>query len=83
VTVEGQPVFLGSNNEVAQVQICEVDSWIVVEVGAGPAGADAIVSPDVVAYRSSVFMRNVEGTWLFEGGNEIGRWQGGTECPDE
>jgi hypothetical protein len=81
VTVEGDPVFLGPNNEVAEVQICEVNSWILVEVGAGPNGTDAVVNPDVVAARSTVFMRNVDGAWLFEGGNEVGRWEGAAECP--
>ncbi len=31
--------------DVAELQVCEVNSWVVVEVGAGPNGADAIVDP--------------------------------------
>lgn len=80
VLVESRPIFLG-DGEVAEVQICEVNSWVLVEVGAGPNGADAIVNPDVLASRSVVFMRNVDGVWKFEGGNELQRWEGSTTCP--
>ena len=50
------------SDDVAELQICEVDSWILVEVGAGPNGTDAIVNPDVIAYRSTVTsFGNVDG----------------------
>lgn len=83
VTVEGEPTFLGPSNEVAEVQICEVNSWILVEVGAGPNGTDAVVNPDVVAYRNEFIARNVDGVWRIEGGNELGRFPGETACPPE
>ena len=81
ITVEVPAVLVREGADVAQLQICEVDSWVVVEVGAGPNGTDAIVNPDVVSYRSDVFMRNVDGIWRFEGGNEVGRWEGAGGCP--
>lgn len=83
VTVEGAPEFPGASGEVAQVQVCEVNSWILVEVGAGPSGIDAIVNQDVIVTRSDIFMRNVGGVWKFEGGNEIREWLGLDECPAE
>jgi hypothetical protein len=81
VTVEREPVFVGPGNEVAEVQVCEVNSWILVEVGGGPDGIDAVVNPDVVSARSTVLMRDSDGVWKFEGGSEIERWQGATACP--
>ena len=49
ITVEVPPVLVVEGGDVAEMQICEVDSWILVEVGAGPNGADAIVNPDVAS----------------------------------
>ena len=43
----------------------------------------AIVNPDVLASRSIVFMRNVDGVWKFEGGNELQRWEGSSTCPSD
>jgi hypothetical protein len=83
VTIEGSPEFPAASNDFAQVRVCEVNSWILVEVGAGPNGSDAIVNQDVIVTRSDVFMRNVDGVWKFEGGNEIREWQGLDECPAE
>ena len=54
VTIEGRRTSSDRTTEVRRVQVCEVDSWILVEVGAGPNGTDAIVDPDVLAYRSTV-----------------------------
>lgn len=68
-------------SDVAELQICEVNSWIVVEVGAGPDGTDAIVDPSTVAFRSVVFLRNVDGVWKLEGGTQLGQWDGASECP--
>ena len=81
VTVEVPASLVLDGADVAELQICEVDSWIVVEVGAGPNGTDAVVNPDVTSYRSMVFLRRVDGLWRFEGGTEIGRWEGGGGCP--
>lgn len=83
VVVEGLPVFLGSDGEVAEVQVCEVNSWILVEVGAGPNGTDAVVDPSILATRAKIFMREVDGTWLFEGSRSIAEWEGAPACLDE
>jgi hypothetical protein len=80
VTVELPPTFLGADGEVAEVQICEINSWILVEVGAGPNGTDAVVNPDVIATRAMIFMRLIDGTWRFEGSNLIQEWFGADEC---
>ena len=81
ITVEIPATLVLAGGDVAEMQICEVDSWVIVEVGAGPNGSDAIVNDEVVAYRTTIFMRNDGGIWRIEGGNETGRWEGTAECP--
>jgi hypothetical protein len=83
VTVEVPAVLAAEGGGVAQIQTCEIDSWIVVEVGAGPNGLDAVVEPTLYAYRTTVFLRSVGGAWRLEGGSELGRWIGVTECPQD
>ena len=81
VTVEIPAALVIEGGDVAELQICEVNSWVLVEVGAGPNGEDAVVDPDVSASRSTIFMRRMDGTWKVEGGDQITRWDGATECP--
>jgi hypothetical protein len=81
LTVEIPATLVLEGGDVAEMQICEVDSWIVVEIGAGPNGSDAIVNDEIVSYRTTIFMRNGGGIWRIEGGNETGRWEGAVECP--
>ena len=83
IVVEQPARLVPPSDDVIEMQVCEVDSWIVVEVGAGPNGTDAVVNPDVVAYRAQVFMRNVDGVWRYEGGNDLASWEGATSCPAE
>lgn len=81
ITVEIAARLIPPSDDVVEMQVCEVDSWIVVEVGAGPDGTDGIVNPDVAAYRAQIFMRNVDGVWKYEGGNDLESWEGVTLCP--
>jgi hypothetical protein len=83
ITVEVPAALVVEGGDLAEMQICEVDSWILVEVGAGPNGEDAIVSGETSSYRSLLFLRDVDGKWRIEGGSEIGRWEGLAECPGE
>jgi hypothetical protein len=80
ITVEIPATLVLEGGDVAEMQICEVDSWVVVEVGAGPNGTEAIVNDEVVASRATVFLRTVDGTWHYEGGNVIEEWEGETAC---
>ena len=82
VTVEVPARLVREGEDLAEVQVCEVDSWTLVEVGAGPDGSDAIVSPDVLTYRTAFLLRLVEGRWKIEGGDEIARWEGARSCDD-
>ncbi len=83
MTVESPAVLIAEGGDLAQIQTCEIDPWIVVEVGAGPNGSDAIVEPGLYAYRSTVFLRSIDGSWRIEGGSELERWSGVTECPSD
>jgi hypothetical protein len=77
------PAVVAEASDFAEIQVCEINSWIVVEVGAGPDGSDAIVDPDVVAMRSTIFLRSVDGIWKVEGGQELGKWENEAACPEE
>jgi hypothetical protein len=81
--IEVPAVLVVEGADVAELVVCELNSWVVVEVGAGPDGTDAIVDSNVVAFRNSVLLRDVDGTWLVEGGTTIGRWEGADGCPAE
>jgi hypothetical protein len=71
------------SEDVVEMQVCEIDPWIVVEPGAGPDGTEAIVDSELYTYRSVFFLRDVEGRWRIEGGNETGSWTGLLTCPDD
>jgi hypothetical protein len=83
ITVEVPAALVLEGGDVAEMQICEVNPWLVVELGAGPDGSEAVVNAEVSASRAMVFMRLVDGTWFFEGANQIAVWEGATECPPE
>jgi hypothetical protein len=81
IVVELPARLVLEGRDVVEMQVCEVDSWLVVEVGAGPNGSEAVVNADVSASRAPVFMRLVGGVWKFEGGNDLDSWEGATSCP--
>lgn len=81
--VEVPAALVVDGADVAELVSCELNSWVVVEVGAGPDGTDAIVDSSVVAFRNSVLLRDVDGIWLVEGGTTLGRWEGADGCPAE
>jgi hypothetical protein len=66
--------------ETVIVRTCEVDSWIVVEPGAGPNGSDAVVDSEVRSYRSNFVLQNVDGVWRVRGGESLGEWSA-PQCP--
>jgi hypothetical protein len=82
VSIIDAPGAMAETSDVARLEICEVNSWILVEVGAGPNGVDAVIDPTVVSSRATVFLRLDDGVWKIEGGNQTGRWEGASECPD-
>jgi hypothetical protein len=80
VMIEAPPSIV-ADAAFAEVLVCEVNSWVLVEVGAGPDGSDSVVDPTVVATRSTIFLREVEGTWKVEGGEQLAQWENQRECP--
>jgi hypothetical protein len=83
ITVEVPATLVLEGGDVAEMQICEVNPWLIVELGAGPNGSEAVVNAEISASRAAVFMRLVDGTWILEGANQIAVWEGATECPPE
>ena len=83
VDVEVPAELIPPSVDLAQVQICESDSLIVVEVGAGPNGGDAVVDNSVSAYRSTFFLRLVDGRWRSEGSKKLATWEGVATCAAE
>lgn len=83
ITVEVPATLVVEGGDVAELQICEVDSWVLVEVGAGPNGSDAVVNDEVVASRAQIFMRDVDGLWKYEGGAVDAEWEGAASCPSD
>lgn len=81
VLVELPAQLVEPSMDLARIQVCDVDSWVTVEVGAGPDGSDATVDPTLTAYRTAFLMRNVDGVWKVEGGEQLGEWSGAETCP--
>jgi hypothetical protein len=83
IIVETPATLLEPSEDVARVQVCEIDPWIVVEPGAGPNGGDAIVDSNIYAYRSILFVRRIDDRWRIEGADQLGEWTGLGSCPAE
>ena len=81
VTIEVAASLVDGSADFAELRVCEVDSWVTVEPGAGPNGSDAIVDPDVLVFRSVYFMRDTGDRWKIEGSRELGSWEGVDACP--
>ena len=81
VLIESPAQLIEPSTDLVRIQVCDVDSWITVELGAGPSGSDAVVDPDVIAYRTVFFLRDVDGVWKVEGGEQVGEWPGAETCP--
>lgn len=79
--IEVPPTLIEPSDDLSQVQVCEVDSWIVVEPGAGPDGTGAIVNAEVNTYRSNFFLRLTDDRWKVEGSAQLGSWEGVEVCP--
>jgi len=83
VIIEEPARLIPPSSDVVKMQVCEIDSSVVMEPGAGPNGTDAIVDAELYTYRSVFFLRLVDGRWLAEGSDELGSWTGVQTCPDE
>jgi len=82
-TVEVPAARVGEGIDVVELQECEIDPWVVVEVGAAPDGSDAIVDDATYAHRRLVILRMVDSSWKVEGTRSLGEWVGVEECPSE
>ena len=80
--MEEAPVQVRGEEGLAVLIECQIDSWVLVEVGAAPNGDDAIVNDEMLAYRNRVWLRLVEDSWKIESGEEIERWVAAESCPE-
>jgi hypothetical protein len=71
-----EQVSIGDDHVVATVKACVIDSWILVETGAGPSGSDAIVDDSVASYRSIAELKLADGVWRISSIAEEGAWLG-------
>ena len=83
VVVESPAVLASSEENTAVLQACQVDSWIIVELGAGPNGSDAVVNPDITSYRSNFVLSKVDGHWRIRGSESLGEFPGESTCPGD
>jgi len=81
-TIESPAGLVLEDSGVVELQECEVDPWILVEVTGAPDGSDAIVDDGVYAYRRVVILRMTDDGWRIEGARILGQWSGATECPE-
>ena len=81
-TIESPAGLVLADSGVAELQECEIDPWILVEVAGAPDGSDAIVDDGVYAYRRIVILRMTDAGWAIEGARILGQWVGATECPE-
>ena len=81
ITVEVPAALVVEGGDVVEMQICEVDSWVLVEVGAGPNGRDAIVNSDVACYSDRYVLHRGTRPWRFVDGR-VALWDvaGGSRC---
>jgi hypothetical protein len=83
VAVERPAVLDPADRDRAEIQVCEIDPWIRVEIGTGPGGSDAVVDSETYAYRSVERLVRIDGEWLLEESILLGEWVGISQCPAE
>lgn len=68
--------------DVATLLVCDVNSNMLVEVGAAPDGSDAIVNDDIVARLIDTTMIRSSGGWLLAGGTTTAEYFGQDRCEE-
>ena len=69
------------DGDTATMRVCDVDSIILVEIGAAPDGSDAIVNEDVVARLVDTTMERSESGWLLSNGVFLQEYYDQDHCP--
>jgi hypothetical protein len=81
VVVERPAALVTGHGDRATIQVCELDSWVVVRRGSDPGGSDEVVSDAIASYRELVTMQLVDGSWLLADAERIGDWPDLAACP--
>ena len=68
--------------DTASMLVCEVDSIVLVEIGAAPDGGDAVVNDSVVARVIDTTMTRSPSGWLLTGGTFTAEYPGANQCED-
>jgi hypothetical protein len=80
LTVESGPVPVPFTSDEVAIVGCEIDPWVLVEVGTGPGGTDTVVNQTVIAYRHEVRLRFEGGIWKIVQVNLIEKWEDTSRC---
>ena len=75
-------VEVATGGDEATVELCEVDTNVLVQPGTGEGGSDVVVDDDVASHRLEVTLRLVDGVWLESAGEILETFEGATTCPD-
>jgi hypothetical protein len=80
ITVEVPAVISPTDGELVELTTCDLDPWVLVEIGTGPGGSDAVIDDNIYAYRNVTRLRLQNSRWVIDEGIEIGTWVGATSC---
>ena len=80
ITTVGGAEVLDDGSGVTTIEVCEVDSRIVVEPGEGVDDADRVVDDTVTTRRLLVRFVRFGENWVLSGTDELARFDGAADC---
>jgi hypothetical protein len=80
LTVESGPTAVGLAGDEVTILVCEVNPWILVETGTGPAGTDTVINDEINSYRREIRLQLVDGIWKVNQEATLEVFQGATRC---
>ena len=80
LVVESAPVPVAFTSDEVTIVVCEVDPWVIVEIGTGPDGSDTVVRDTVSASRQEIRLRLLEGIWKIAEVRQLQDFEGATSC---
>ena len=80
LTVESGPTAVGLAGDEVTILVCEVNPWILVETGTGPAGTDTVINDEINSYRREIRLQLVDGIWKVNQEDTLEVFPGATRC---
>lgn len=74
-------VTVSNDGGEATVEVCEVDTNVLVQPGTGEGGTDVVVDDAIASHRVRVTLRLVDGVWLESDGEILDTFEDATSCP--